>query len=176
LVEIAGIDIIQVIEVIIALAVTYLTAKIVSRILIRIFEKTPFPENVERGIVRVSKYVIYVIGVFAVISLLGVDLTSVIVGLGAFSIAISFATSNIIQNLVSGILVQADCVFRIGDEIRVQLFEGKVVKMSVRTTIIETKDGDVVYIPNSVFTTNPVLRRKRTLVKPNETNVSKSNG
>jgi len=34
---------------------------------------------------------------------LGVDLTSLLLGLGVFNIAISFATSNIIQNLVSGL-------------------------------------------------------------------------
>ncbi|MGQ9552451.1 MAG: mechanosensitive ion channel family protein [Candidatus Bathycorpusculaceae bacterium] len=160
--EVAGIDIIQVVGVAIAFAATYLVARIVTRSLSRIFERTPFPENIEKGIVKVSKYIVYVVGFFVIVSVLGVDPTSVIVGLGAFSIALSFAMSNIIQNLVSGVLVQADHVFKIGDEIKVQAYEGKVVKMSVRTTIMETKDGDVVYIPNSIFATNPVLRKRQT--------------
>ncbi|MFB0514841.1 MAG: hypothetical protein ACETVQ_04610, partial [Candidatus Bathyarchaeia archaeon] len=67
--EIAGIDVVQVTEVVVALAVTYLAARIVSRVLAKVFEKTPFPEEIERGIVRGIKYVIYVVGVFAVISL-----------------------------------------------------------------------------------------------------------
>jgi len=160
MVQIAGVDIIQVIEVVIAFAVTYIVARIVTRALTKIFDKTPFPENIERGITRASKYVVYTIGIFVVISLFGVDLTTLIVGLGAFSIALSFAMSNIIQNLISGILVQADHVFKVGDEIRVQAYEGEVVKISVRTTIIETKEGDAVYIPNSLFATNPVLRKR----------------
>jgi len=93
------------------------------------------------------------------ISFSGFDLTSVIVGLGAFSIAISFAMSNVIQNFVSGILVQADRAFKVGDEIKA--YEGKVVKISIRTTIIKTKDGDIVSIPNSLFITNPVVRKRR---------------
>lgn len=157
---IASIDIIQVAEVIIALTATYLIARIVSRALAKVFEKTPFPEEIEKGIVRISKYVVYTIGVFAVISLLGVDLTSVIVGLGAFSIAISFAMSNVIQNFVSGILVQTDRTFKVGDEIKIQTYEGTVVKMGIRTTIIETENGDIVSIPNSLFATNPVIRKK----------------
>ena len=163
--EIAEIDVIQVIEVVVALAVTYLTARIASKALAKIFEKTPFPEEIERGIVRGVKYVIYFVGVFVVISLLGVDLTSLIVGLGAFSIAISFATSNIIQNFVSGILVLGDRAFINGDEIMVRIagkeYEGKVVKIGIRTTIIETKDGNTVIIPNSAFISNPVVRKKR---------------
>jgi small conductance mechanosensitive channel len=164
-VEVAGINIIQVVEVIIALAVTYLAARISARALAKVFEKTPFPEEIERGIVRVVKYLIYTIGVFAVISLLGVDLTSLIVGLGAFSIAISFATSNIIQNFVSGILVLGDRAFVDGDEIMVRIagkeYEGRVVKIGIRTTIIKTKEGNTVIIPNSAFISNPVVRKKR---------------
>jgi len=160
--QIAGIEVIQVIQVIIALVATYIIAKIVSRTLAKIFEKTPFPETIERWIVRISKYTVCVIGLFATIGIFGFDLTSVIVGLGAFSIAISFAMSTVIQNFVSGLLVQADKAFSIGDEIKVQNFEGAVQKISVRTTVIETEEGDVVFIPNSVFITNPVVRKKRT--------------
>lgn len=83
-----------------------------------------------------------------------------IVGLGAFSIAISFAMSNLIQNFVSGTLVQTDRVFQVGDDIKVQNYEGKVMKVNIRTTIIETKEGDTVSIPNSIFATNPVVKRK----------------
>jgi small-conductance mechanosensitive channel len=93
----------------------------------------------------------------------------VIVGLGAFSIAISFAMSNIIQNFVSGIIVQSDRAFKVGDEIQVRIagkeYEGKVVKMRIRTTIIKTKDGDKISIPNSAFITNPVIRKKKTSKK-----------
>ena len=160
--QVAGIDLIQVIQVVIALAATYVIAKIVSRTLAKIFEKTPFPEVIERWIVRVSKYIVYAVGLLATIAISGFDLTSVIVGLGAFSIAISFAMSTVIQNFISGILVQADKAFSIGDEIKVQNFEGTVQKISVRTTVIETKEGDTVFIPNSIFITNPVVRKKQT--------------
>lgn len=167
--EIAGIDVTQIIEIIIVLAATYLTAKIVHRTLRKIFEKTPFPEEIKNWIVKISKYVVYIIGVFVVLSVSNFDLTSVIVGLGAFSIAISFAMSNIIQNFVSGIIVQSDRAFKVGDEIQVRIagkeYEGKVVKMRIRTTIIKTKDGDKVSIPNSAFITNPVIRKKKTSKK-----------
>ena len=156
-----GIDLIQVIQVILGLAITYVSGKLVSKLLFKLFQKTPFPENVENAIVRIFKYVTYSIGIFIVIAFLGFDLTSLIVGLGAFSIAISFATSTIIQNLVSGLLVQADKAFQIGDRIMIQGVEGEVVKISVRTTVIETREGHWVYIPNSLFMTNMVTRKNQ---------------
>lgn len=154
-----GIDIIQVIEVVLGLTITYIAGKLISKSLFKLFEKTPFPENIENAIAKISRYIIYTIGIFVVIALLGFDLTSLIVGLGAFSIAISFAMSTIIQNLVSGLLVQADRAFQIGDRIMIQGTEGKVVKISVRTTVIETKEGHWVYIPNALFMTNLLTRK-----------------
>jgi len=143
----------------IALGVTYLVGQIIRGVLDRFFERTPLPETVERVGVALAVYAVYTVGILTALSLLGVDLTSVVVGMGAFSIAASFALSNVIQNLVSGILVIADRVFKVGDEIRVQSYEGRVVKISVRTTTIETKEGDIVSIPNTIFMTNPVTKK-----------------
>lgn len=153
--------IVQAIQVVIALAGTYIVARIVSRAIAKAFEKTPFPEEIEKTIIRISKYLVYLVGLFIVISVLGFDLTSIIVGLGAFSIAISFATSNIIQNFVSGIIVQGDKQFKIGDEIKVKNFEGRVVKIGIRTTTLKTDDGSMIYIPNSFFVSNPVVRKRK---------------
>lgn len=127
----------------------------VSKVLGKVFEKTPFPEGIARRIVRVSKYVVYVVGLFVVVGVLGVDLTSVLLGLGAFSIAISFATSNIIQNLVSGLIVLGEKAFEVGDVIEVRVggkeYRGRVVKIGIRCAVIRTEDGDTVFVPNSVF-------------------------
>ncbi len=157
--EIFGINMVQVVEIVLALAAAYIAGKLVAKSLDKVFEKTPFPENIETAIVKLSKYVIYAVAIFVVIALLGFDLMSLVVGLGAFSIAISFATSTLIQNLVSGLLVQADRAFCVGDNIEVKGIEGTVVKISVRTTVVETEKGDLVYIPNSLFLSNPVTRR-----------------
>jgi len=154
--------VVQVAKVVITLAATYLVARILTRALRKIFEKTPFPEEIEQGILRISKYVVYIVGIFIIVAVLGVDLTSLIVGLGAFSIAISFATSTIIQNMISGILVLGEKAFEIGDTIQIRVggmnYLGKVVKIGVRATVIETEEGQTVYLPNSLFISNPLVR------------------
>jgi len=159
--QIAGFDTVQLVGVAVVLLSTYAAARSVPRILAKVFEKTPFPEQIERFIVRVSKYIIYVIGLFIVIAILGIDLTPLIVGLGAFSIAISFAMSHIIVNFVSGIIVQGDKPFRRGDRIKIRAHEGRVVKIGIRTTVIKADNGDMIFIPNSLFITDPLLNMKR---------------
>lgn len=159
--QIAGFDDVQLLGVVVALLSTYVAARIVPRILAKVFEKTPFPEKIESAIVRVSKYVIYVIGLFVVISILGVDLTPIIIGLGASGIAISFAMRDIVQNFVSGIIVQGDKHFRKGDRIKIRGHEGRVLKIGIRTTLIEADNGDTIFIPNSLFMSQPMLRVKQ---------------
>jgi len=85
----------------------------------------------------------------------------VIIGLGVFSIAISFATRDIIRNFVSGIIVRGDKPFRIGDRIKIRGYEGRVVKIRIRTTVIEAENGDAICIPNSLFITNPLVVKRK---------------
>jgi len=157
--QIAGFDVIHVVNIVVGLVVTYAFSKIVSKILAKLFEKTPFPEQIEKSILKTSKYVVYLLGFLIIISVVGVDLTSILVSLGAFSIAISFATSNIIQNFISGIIVMGDRSFKVGDEIKIRTFEGVVMKIGIRTTVLKDKEGNTIYIPNLLFITNPVKRK-----------------
>ena len=135
-------------------------ARILTKFLGTVFEKAPFPEDLERGVTKVSKYAVYLVGLVVIISIMGVDIASIFVGLGAFSIAISFATSNIIQNFVSGVLVLGDRAFKVGDFIKIQSFEGKVIKIGIRTTTLEDENANLILIPNSLFITNAVIRKK----------------
>ena len=155
-----GYDITTLFEIAVVAIVAYAVGTIVTYVLKKTFERTPFPESIENGIVRISKYVVYFIALLAVLSVSGIDLTSVIVGLGAFSIAISFALSTILQNFVSGLLIQGDKPFKVGEVIKVQSFEGKVIQIGIRTTVIQIDDR-LIYIPNSVFVSNAVENKTR---------------
>ncbi len=157
--QIAGFDVSQVVNIVVGLVVTYAFSKIASKILEKLFEKTPFPEQIEKSILKTSKYIVFVLGLLIIISVVGVDLTSILVSLGAFSIAISFATSNIIQNFISGIIVMGDRSFKVGDEIKIRTYEGVVMKIGIRTTVLKDKEGNTIYIPNLLFITNPVKRK-----------------
>ena len=161
MVEVFGYDLLVIVQILIVLAGSYLGGKVARKWLARLFEKTAFPEDVERSVVKVSKFFVYFVGLLIIVIVVGFDITSVMIGLGAFSIAIGFAMSNIIQNFVSGILIQGDKPFEIGDSIRVQSYEGKVLKVHIRTTVLEVENGELVYIPNSVFITKPITNKTR---------------
>lgn len=76
--------------------------------------------------------------------------------LGIGTVAIGFAFQNILQNFLAGILLLLQEPFRLGDFISVTGIEGNVTDIQARATIVMTKEGREVIIPNATIFTNPV--------------------
>src|SRR5499427_871897 len=76
--------------------------------------------------------------------------------LGIGSVAVGFAFQNILQNFLAGILLLLQEPFRIGDLISVTGIEGTVYDIQSRATVITTKEGRQVIIPNAIIFTSPV--------------------
>lgn len=76
--------------------------------------------------------------------------------LGISGVAIGFAFQNILQNFLAGLLLLWAEPFRVGDEIKVDTYEGTVEEIQARATIIETYDGRRVVIPNADLFTHSV--------------------
>ena len=76
--------------------------------------------------------------------------------LGIGTVAVGFAFQNILQNFLAGILLLLQEPFQLGDFISVTGIEGHVSDIQARATIVSTKDGREVVIPNAVIFTSPV--------------------
>jgi small-conductance mechanosensitive channel len=76
--------------------------------------------------------------------------------LGIGSVAIGFAFQNILQNFLAGILLLLQEPFQLGDLISVSGIEGHVRDIQARATVITTKEGRHVWIPNAILFTSPV--------------------
>ncbi len=69
-------------------------------------------------------------------------------GLGFFSLAVGFAFQDILENVLSGVLLLFRQPFRSGDQIEVQGQAGTVQAITIRETRIKTYDGQLILIPN----------------------------
>jgi small conductance mechanosensitive channel len=76
--------------------------------------------------------------------------------LGIGSVAIGFAFQNILQNFLAGLLLLWTEPFRVGDQIRLDNFEGTVEEIETRATTIRTYDNRRVVIPNADLFTHSV--------------------
>ncbi len=77
--------------------------------------------------------------------------------LGIGGVAIGFAFQNILQNFLAGLLLLWAEPFRVGDEIKLDIYEGTVEEIQARATIIKTYDARRVVIPNADLFTHSVI-------------------
>lgn len=159
--ELLGVDIIRWIEIITAIAATILIAQAVAWVLSEFMKKRSFPIDTGKRIVRITKYGIYAIGSILIIAYLAFDIiVGTLVGLGFLGLALGFGLANVISNFAAGISVMISKSVVVGDDVKVGFFEGKIIKITLTKTVLETSDGEIVYVPNSYFMSNPVSRKK----------------
>ena len=166
MIEILGVDILKWIEVVMAIIATIVVAYIVSWVFGRVLRKTALPEDNKKKLAVAMRYIVYAIGSILIIVFLAFDIIWTIISLGVLGLGISFALGGLVSSLISGIMVVLDKNFKVGDEIRVATFQGKVAKITLRKTILETETGEKVSVPNAFLLSNPVaIRRTETRAK-----------
>ena len=104
--------------------VLFLEKIVRERIIMRIFEKTDFPESLEYGIARILGYIFLVIGFYMAFQIVGIDLSSLTIIAGGISVGVGFGLQNIINNFVSGIIIFAEQPIAIGDRVEVSGIAG----------------------------------------------------
>ncbi len=95
------------------------------------------------------KGVVLVIGGLFVLGNLGVNVTSLVAGLGLGGLAIALAAQDTIRNLLGGVTIFADRPFQVGDWVVVNDIEGTVEHVGFRSSRVRTFYNSVVTVPNA---------------------------
>ena len=140
----------------IALLFTHTFARIAKRVLNRylLAQVEPAPRYV---IVRFTQYLVWLVGIFIALELLNIDLTALTVVAGALGIGIGFGLQNVVNNLVSGVVLLLEQPVRYKDRITVENIEGQVENINFRATTIITNDNISIIVPNSQFINETVI-------------------
>ncbi len=81
----------------------------------------------------------------------GYNVSSLIAGFGITGLAVGFAAKEAIGNIFGSIGLLADKVYKIGEYISFNGYEGTVEKINLRSTTIRTLNGFPVNIPNNLL-------------------------
>ncbi len=100
----------------------------------------------------IIKALIVVFAVIVILQVNGVNVTSLVAGLGILSAIIGLALQDLIKDIVSGLRIVSEHYFGVGDVIVYGGIEGEVVSLSIRSTAIrDINNNQVITISNRMF-------------------------
>lgn len=96
------------------------------------------------------------VGLMFALSAVGIDLTALSVLGGAVGVGIGFGLQKLAANYVSGFVILAERSMRIGDNVRVDNFEGRITNINARYTVVRSAVGRESIVPNEMLITQRV--------------------
>lgn len=98
---------------------------------------------------KVLKVMVIITGSLVVLQNFGVNVGSLIAGLGIGGLAFALAAKDMLANLFGSIMIFLDKPFQIGDRVTVEGVDGMVEEVGFRSTRIRTLENSLVSVPNS---------------------------
>lgn len=106
--------------------------------------------------VNATRALLLLVGMLLTLSAIGVDLTALSVLGGAVGVGLGFGLQKLASNYVSGFVILLERSLRIGDNVRVDGFEGRITDIKTRYTLIRAGSGRESIVPNETLITQRV--------------------
>jgi small conductance mechanosensitive channel len=108
---------------------------------------------------NISAIIIYSIAFLMILSEFNFSIMPILTGAGIAGIAISFGAQSLVKDFISGFFIILENQYNVGDEIKVGDFQGKVVKVTFRTTVLRDKHENIIHILNSEIKNIIVIKK-----------------
>ena len=103
-----------------------------------------------------SRVVLMFVGLLFAVSAVGIDLTALSVLGGAIGVGVGLGLQKLVSSYVSGFVILAERSVRIGDNVKVDTFEGRITDIRARYTVVRAVTGRDAIVPNELFINNRV--------------------
>lgn len=135
-----------------------------SRLLDRItdlFGSVSLHETIKGFFLKVTKFVVVVLGIAAVFQEWGFNVAAVLGSLGLVGMAVALGAQDVIKNMFAGLTIFLDRVFEKGNWIKTSDVEGTVEEIGFRATKVRQFDKALVTIPNSKLADQALINYSR---------------
>ena len=126
--------------------------KIAKRTSLKSRHKQKQAETIRVILINIIKYIDIIVVLLAIISLFGVNVKSIIAGLGTTAVLVGLAFQDIAKDILAGISIILENQYEIGDTIEINGFKGEVTFIGLRTTRIRDYKGATKIIANHTIT------------------------
>lgn len=149
-------------------------ASVIRKLCISIYKKV-FKKNylnIERIVASAFYILFFSLGIFLALHILGLDkpLEKLLAGAGIVGIVAGFALKDIASNMFSGLLVDLQRPYKVGDWVEIDDKYGVIIDINWLTTKIKTVPGQEVFVPNQIiyngtFTNYSTWGKRRIILK-----------
>lgn len=99
-------------------------------------------------IMSALRYILLLLTVLVVLANMGVNVSSLLAGLGIFTVVFGLAFQDMIKDVIAGVTIIAEDQFGVGDDVEISGFRGIVSSVGLKTTEITGKSGQVKIVSN----------------------------
>lgn len=158
-------------SIVIIVIITLIAHQFLTRVIIGFVKRTVrhdlYPTEKERkkridtlgNLVSTSVHVaVWAIAGMTIISELGINTGPLIASASVLGVAIGFGANSLIGDFISGIFIIIEDQYRIGDYVQLATtntpllkVSGKVVDITIRTTVIRDLSGQLYHVPNGII-------------------------
>ena len=151
----------QLVAAILVLVLFWLLGRVVKRIFNIASRRSGLDQRLRILSGRIIGIFAVTVGVFSAFTVVipSLRFSDIIAGLGFTSFIVGFATRDILNNLLSGVLILWRQPFQIGDYIFVKDKQGKVEYIGVRATTMRMDDGERILVPNGDMYSSALIVR-----------------
>lgn len=112
--------------------------------------------SLRKAVSNAARALLVFVGLMMAMTAVGIDLTAFSVLGGAIGVGIGFGLQKLAANYVSGFVILAERSMRIGDNVRVDNFDGRITDITARYTVIRSPTGRESIVPNEILITSRV--------------------
>jgi small-conductance mechanosensitive channel len=112
--------------------------------------------SLRKAVSNATRALLMFVGLLIALSAVGFNLSALSVLGGAIGVGVGFGLQKLAANYVSGFVILAERSMRIGDNVRVDNFEGLITQINARYTVIRSLAGRESIVPNEMLITNRV--------------------
>lgn len=151
-----NVDISHIISSIVIVFVSFVIYKTITFLLTKGGEKSQFSvftSKKSKTYLKVLKsmlrYVFIIVTLLILLQINGVNVSSMLAGVGILSVVIGLAIQDALKDIIRGTTILSDNYFNVGDVVKYGEIEGKVVALGLKTTKIESLvDNNIISIAN----------------------------
>lgn len=139
------------------MTIAYVTSRYVKKYIGQLMNRFSKDRSINSLIASIGSLIIIAFALFISLGIMNLDkaLTSLLATAGVAGLAVGLALQDPLVNTLSGIMMSMRHYYNIGDWVKSNNYEGKIERISLRTTELQRPSGEKIILPNKMIVNAP---------------------